>query len=65
MAVTVDECERLGLTIVLDPLPTNAAHALIRFDAIPNRRNAFRSIALQLKDLANRRGWIHNPNHKQ
>ena len=61
MAVTVDECERLGLTIVSDPLPTNAAHALIRFDAIPNRKNAFRSIASQLKDFANRRGWIYQP----
>lgn len=65
MAVTVDECERLDLTIVPDPLPTNAAHALIRFDAIPNRRNAFRIIALQLKDFANQRGWIYNPNRNQ
>ena len=61
MAVTAEECETLGLTVILDPLPTNPAHALIRFDAIPERRNAFRSVALQLKDFANRRGWIYKP----
>ena len=61
MAVTVEECERLGLTVVPDPLPINTAHALIRFDAIPERRNAFRRVALQLKDFANRRGWIYKP----
>ena len=46
MAVTPDECTNLGLTIVSDPLPGNPAHALIRFDAISERRNAFRSVAL-------------------
>ena len=61
MAVTAEECEDLGLTIMPDPLPANAAHALIRFDAIPERRNAFRSVALQLKDFANQRGWIYKP----
>lgn len=61
MGITAEECEDLGLTIVPDPLLTNAAHALIRFDAIPERRNAFRSVALQLKDFANRRGWIYRP----
>lgn len=61
MAVTVEECERLGLTVVSDPLPANPAHALIRFDTIPERRNSFRAVALQLKDLANRRGWIYRP----
>ena len=61
MAVTSDECARLGLSIVPDPLPGNPAHALIRFDAIPERRNAFRSVALQLKNFANRRGWIYRP----
>ena len=61
MAVTTDECARLGLSIVPDPLPGNLAHALIRFDAIPERRNAFRSVALQLKNFANRRGWIYRP----
>ena len=61
MAVTAEECESVGLTVVSDPLPTNAAHALIRFDAIPERRNAFRRVALQLKDFANRRGWIYRP----
>ena len=38
MAVTAEECERLELTVAPDPLPTNPAHALIRFDAIPERR---------------------------
>ena len=61
MAVTAEECESLGLTIVPDPLPRNPAHALIRFDAIPERRNSFRNVALQLKDFANRRGWIYKP----
>ena len=61
MAVTPDECASLGLTIAPDPLPGNPAHALIRFDAIPERRNAFRSVALQLKNFANRRGWIYRP----
>lgn len=61
MAVTAEECESLGLIIVPDRLPTNEAHALIRFDAIPERRNSFRSVALQLKDFANRRGWIYKP----
>ena len=61
MAITPDECASLGLTIVPDPLPGNPAHALIRFDAIPERRNAFRSVALQLKNFANRRGWIYRP----
>lgn len=61
MAVTAEECEHLSLTIAPDPLLANAAHALIRFDAIPERRNAFRSVALQLKDFANQRGWIYKP----
>ena len=61
MAVTVEECESLGLTIVPDELPENPAHALIRFDAIPERRNAFRAVALRLKDIANQRGWIYKP----
>ena len=61
MAVTAEECERVRLTIVPDPLPANPAHVLIRFDSIPERRNAFRSVALQLKDFANRRGWIYKP----
>ena len=61
MAVTAEECESLGLTVVPDPLPTNTAHALIRFDTVPERRSAFRSVALQLKDFANRRGWIYRP----
>ncbi|MYC32405.1 MAG: hypothetical protein F4X64_04435 [Chloroflexi bacterium] len=61
MAVTVEECESLGLTIEADPLPANSAHALVKFDAIPNRRNAFRVVALQLKEFANRRGWIYRP----
>ena len=61
MAVTIEECESLGLTVVSDPLPANTAHALIRFDAIPERRNAFRRVALQLKDFANQRGWIYQP----
>ena len=61
MAVTPDECARLGLSITPDPLPGNPAHALIRFDAIPERRNAFRNVALQLKNFANRRGWIYRP----
>lgn len=61
MAVTARECERLGLTVEADPLPANPAHALIRFDAIQNRRNAFRTVALQLKEFANRRGWIYQP----
>ena len=61
MAVMAEECASLGLTIVPDPLPANTAHALIRFDAILERRNAFRSVALQLKDFANQRGWIYRP----
>ena len=61
MAVTVEECESLGLTIEADPLPTNLAHALVRFEGIPNRRNSFRAVALQLKEFANRRGWIFRP----
>lgn len=61
MAVTAEECDRLELTVVPDPLPTNPAHVLIRFDAIPERRNAFRSVASQLKEFANRRGWIYRP----
>jgi hypothetical protein len=61
MVVAAEEFEDLGLIIVPDPLPANADHPLIRFDAIPERRNAFRSVALQLKDFANQRGWIYKP----
>ena len=61
MAVTAEECETVGLTVVSDPLPANPAHALIRFDNIPERRNAFRAVALQLKDFVNCRGWIYRP----
>ena len=61
IALTAGECESLELVVVPDPLPGNPAHALIRFDAIPERRNAFRSVALQLKDFANQRGWIYRP----
>lgn len=61
MALTAAECESLELVVIPDSLPGNPAHALIRFDAIPERRNAFRSVALQLKDFANQRGWIYRP----
>ena len=61
MGVTAAECESVGLAVAADPLPENQAHVLIRFDAIPVSRRAFRAAALKLKDFANHRGWLYRP----
>lgn len=56
VAVTVAECEALGLTAEPDPEPF-PAHAVIRFDACTPSQ--IEKKAKRLKAVGEARGWLH------
>ena len=59
LAVTVEECESLGLTVSLDPLPGFPEHAVIDFTDLSGNRG--RRAASALREIANARGWQYRP----
>ena len=59
VAVTVEECERLGLTVVSDPQPGSPHHVLIDFSRLS--RNQAKRRAQRLTAAANARDWQFRP----
>ena len=59
LAVTVEECESLGLTVSPDPLPGFPEHAVIDFTALSG--NGMRRTASDLIKIANDLGWQYRP----
>ncbi len=56
VAVTIEECERLGLRVAPDPQPGSPHHALIDFEGLS--RNRAKRVAQRLTAAAIARGWI-------
>lgn len=58
-AVTLEECEWLGLNVILDPLPDSPHHVLIDFSGLSSGQRKRR--AQRLTDMAEARGWLFRP----
>ena len=59
LAVTKEECERLGLRVVPDPLPESPEHVLIDFTGLSRSRT--RQVARLMARMATARGWLFRP----
>ena len=59
LAVTVEECESLGLTVSPDPLPSFPEHVVIDFTDLSGNKG--RRAASDLNKIANARGWQCHP----
>ena len=60
LAVTVEECESLNLTVSPDPLPDFPAHAVIDFNALSG--NGIARAARSLNKIATAHDWLYRPN---
>ena len=59
LAVTVQECQDAGTTVVPDPTPF-AEHVVIDFTELTSN-SKIRAIGKRLTQRANDRGWLHGP----
>ena len=60
LAVAVEECASLNLTVSPDPLPGFPAHAAIDFNALSG--NGIARAARSLNKSATARDWLYRPN---
>ncbi len=60
-AVTVGECDKLGLTVVADGTPDDPHHVSVDFSSIPE--DQWRTVAAALAQMATERGLLYRSPH--